>query len=555
LPRASCGVGDATLWGPAGAPEIANRLGWLTIAERMLGEVDDLRAFTDRVRDDGLRDVVLLGMGGSSLAPEVLRRSFDPQPNHPRLHVLDSTDAATVRAVGSSVEPRRTLFVVSSKSGGTIEPLSLFAHFWSLVGKGENFVAITDPGSPLADLAREHGFRRTFAGDPNIGGRYSALSPFGIVPAALMGVDVRALLSGAGDSWSTEVGETWRDRSSGEPPTSADPARTAGVWLGAVLSALARGGRDKLTFVISSSLPGLGLWLEQLVAESTGKHGTGILPVAEEPLGEPEVYGEDRVFAYLTDVSAPDAALDAAVGALADAEHPVLTIPTRGPADLGRVFLCSELAVAVAGWGLEINPFDQPNVKQAKDATKRVLADYEARHELDEAPDADASALKSLLAEASPPDYVAVMGYVQPSVAFDAAVEELRAVIRNGTKATTTFGYGPRFLHSTGQFHKGGPKTGRFLQLLHDGPADVEIPGAPYTFTTLKNAEAIGDLSTLRELGLPAERVRLQGDDPAGALRGLTATIKRALAPDESRPEGDHSNQQSRLDGGSRRPT
>ncbi|MFI4977139.1 MAG: glucose-6-phosphate isomerase [Solirubrobacterales bacterium] len=522
-------LGDATLWGPAGTPEIADRLGWLTIAERVVGEVDDLRAFADRVRDDGLRDIVLLGMGGSSLAPEVLRRSFAPEPNGPRLHVLDSTDAATVRAVGESVEPPRTLFVVSSKSGGTIEPLSLFAHFWSIAGEGENFVAITDPGSPLADLAREHGFRRTFAGDPNIGGRYSALSAFGIVPAALMGVDVRALLTGAGEAWSTEVGETWRDPTSGAPPASADPTQTAGVWLGAVLSALARAGRDKLTFVISGSLPGLGLWLEQLVAESTGKHGTGILPVADEPLGEPEAYGDDRVFAYLPDSRAPDTTLDAAVGALADAEHPVLTIPTRGPADLGRVFLASELAVAVAGWGLEINPFDQPNVQQAKDATKRVLADYEARHELAEAPDADASTLKRLLGEASPPDYVAVMGYVQPSVAFGAAVEELRAAIRDATKATTTFGYGPRFLHSTGQFHKGGPKTGRFLQLLHDGPADVEIPGAPYTFTTLKNAEAIGDLSTLRELGLPAERVRLQGDDPAGALRALTATIKEIL--------------------------
>ena len=521
--------GDARMWAPAGTAEIADRLGWLTIAERMLGEVDDLRAFADRVREDGLHDVVLLGMGGSSLAPEVLRRSFGPQPNRPRLHVLDSTDAATVRAVDESIEPRRTLFVVSSKSGGTIEPLSLFAHFWSVAGAGENFVAITDPGSPLADLAREHGFRRIFAGDPNIGGRYSALSPFGIVPAALMGVDIRALLSGADEAWSTAVRETWADPTSGTSPASADPTQTAGVWLGAALSALARAGRDKLTFVISNSLPGLGLWLEQLVAESTGKHGTGILPVADEPPGEPEVYGEDRVFAYLPDLSAPDPALDAAVGALADAEHPVVTIPTRGPADLGRVFLVSELAVAVAGWGLEINPFDQPNVQQAKDATKRVLADYEARHELAEAPDADASALELLLGGAAPPDYVAIMGYVQPSVAFDAAVEELRIAIRDRTKATTTFGYGPRFLHSTGQFHKGGPKTGRFLQLLHDGATDVEIPGAPYTFTTLKNAEAIGDLSTLRELGLPAERVRLGGDDAAGALRALTASIKEIL--------------------------
>jgi glucose-6-phosphate isomerase len=523
--------GDATLWGAPGAPEIANRLGWLDIAERVLGDVEDLEAFAAGVQRDGMRDVVLLGMGGSSLAPEVLRRSFGHQADRPRLHVLDSTDAATVLAVGAAIDPERTLFVVSSKSGGTIEPLSLFAHFWSIVGKGESFVAITDPGSGLADLAQEHGFRRVFHGDPNIGGRYSALSPFGIVPAALIGVDIRALLAGARGAWQTGVSDSALGELSSETSegSGAAPEHTAGVWLGAALSALAQAGRDKLTFLISESLPGLGLWLEQLVAESTGKHGTGILPVAEEPLGEPGVYGEDRVFAYLPNVDEPDPALDARVCALADAGHPLITIPTDGPADLGRVFLLSELAVAVAGWGLEINPFDQPNVQQAKDATKRVLADYETRHELPEVADADHAALHALIRDASPPGYVAIMAYVQPSAEFDAAAAELRVAIRDATMATTTFGYGPRFLHSTGQFHKGGPKTGRFLQLLHDGPSDVEIPGVPYTFTTLKNAEAIGDLNTLRELGLPAERVRLRGDDPAGALRALTARIKETL--------------------------
>jgi glucose-6-phosphate isomerase len=523
-------AGDATLWGPAGAPEIANRLGWLDIAERVLREVDELEAFAGEVWEHGMRDVVLLGMGGSSLAPEVLRRSFASRPDRPRLHVLDSTDAATVRATGDRIDPGRTLFVVSSKSGGTIEPLSLFAHFWSLVGSGESFVAITDPGSGLAVLAREHGFRRTFEGDPNIGGRYSALSAFGIVPAALMGVDVGALLTGARSAWQTAVSQSANPDATATSASADSAAKhAAGVWLGSALSALAGAGRDKLTFVISESLPGLGLWLEQLVAESTGKHGTGILPVAEEPLGEPEVYGDDRVFAYLYDVDAPDPAQDARVRALAEAGHPLITIPTHGPRDLGRVFLLAELAVAVAGWGLEINPFDQPNVQQAKDATKRVLADYETSHELEQAPDADDEALRALLADATPPHYVALMGYVQPTAAFDEAVAELRKTIRAATKATTTFGYGPRFLHSTGQFHKGGPKTGRFLQLLHDGPSDVDIPGAPYTFTTLKNAEAIGDLNTLRELGLPAERVRLRGDDPAGALRELTNRIKEML--------------------------
>ena len=523
---------DATLWGPEGTPEVGNRLGWLTIAERMLADLGPVEALAATVREEGFADIVLLGMGGSSLAPEVLRRSFPRQAGHPRLHVLDSTDAGAIAAVQGAVEPARTLFIVSSKSGGTIEPLSLFAHFFSVVGEGRNFVAITDPGSGLAGLAREHGFRHTFLGDQNIGGRYSALSPFGIVPGALMGVDVRGLLTGAHAAWEAGLSVAGGTTSS----------EVTAVWLGAALSALAQAGRDKLTFLIAPSLPGLGLWLEQLVAESTGKHGTGILPVAEEPLGEPGDYGEDRVFAYLPDVGAADARLDARVRRLADAGHPLITIPTAGPGDLGRVFLLAELAVAVAGWGLEINPFDQPNVQQAKDATKRVLADYEARRTLPDLPDASEPALLSLLLEAAPPQYLAIMAYAQPSEELDAAVAELRVAIRGETLATTTFGYGPRFLHSTGQFHKGGPKTGRFLQLIHDGQLDVEIPQQSYTFTTLKHAQAIGDLQTLRELGRPAERVTLAGEDPAGALRALTRTI-RAVRPGEGRPEGAHPNQ------------
>jgi transaldolase / glucose-6-phosphate isomerase len=510
---------DPTLWGPAGAPEIADRLGWLTIAERMLAGVDELRAFADAVRDDGVRDIVLLGMGGSSLAPEVLRRCFVAHEDRPSLHVLDSTDAAMVRSVGERVEPEHALFLVSSKSGGTIEPLSLFAHFWSLTGAGERFAAITDPGSGLEQLARAHGFRRIFAGDPNIGGRYSALSAFGIVPGALMGIDVEALLRTAGDAWQT-------------PLATGDGAGglSAGPWLGATLSALARAGRDKLTFLIADSLPGLGLWLEQLVAESTGKNGTGILPVVEEPLGDVEDYGSDRVFAHLPDLDRPDSQLDERARALAAAGHPVITITTRGPSDLGRLFMLWEIAVATAGWGLEINPFDQPNVQQAKDATKRVLGDYERTHQLPVVADAYEDSVDGLLLESSPPEYVAIMGYLAPSAELDASIAALRAAVRAHTRATTTFGYGPRFLHSTGQFHKGGPRTGRFLQLLHDEGSDVEIPGAPYTLTTLKNAQAIGDLETLRELGVPAVRVRLHGD-PARAVDALVARIDRQAQP------------------------
>ena len=527
---------DATLWGPSGTPEIANRLGWLTVAERMLGELGTLELFAAEAHDDELEDIVVLGMGGSSLAPEVLRRSFAGTGNHrARLHVLDSTDAARIRAIEGAVDLQRTLFVVSSKSGGTIEPLSLFAHFFSLVQEeGNRFVAITDPGSGLEALAAKHAFRRTFAGDPNIGGRYSALSAFGIVPGALTGIPVLSLLEGAPSAWETGLAQETGSVSGGSGSGDSRGGSSSGelsvaVWLGAALSGLAQAGRDKLTFVISETLPGLGLWLEQLVAESTGKHGTGVLPVADEPLGEPAVYGDDRVFAYLPDVNAPDAERERRVQALTQAGHPVFTIPTAGPADLGRVFLLAELAVAVVGWGLQINPFDQPNVQQAKDATNRVLAGYEAEHELPEIADADDAALRALLGDAAPPSYVAIMGYLQPSPEFDTAATELRETIRAATKATTTFGYGPRFLHSTGQFHKGGPKTGRFLQLIHDGPEDVAIPGKPFTFTTLKNAQAIGDLETLRSLELPAERVRLQGEDPAQALRALTAKIKEML--------------------------
>jgi glucose-6-phosphate isomerase len=513
---------DATLWAPAGTAEVANRLGWLTIAERMRGDVEALESFAAQAAADGIADVVLLGMGGSSLAPEVLRRCFEGIGGKLRLHVLDSTDAATVGAVQSAIDPQQTLFLVSSKSGGTIEPLSLFAHFFALNQNGRNFAAITDPGSGLADLAAKHGFRETFDGDPNIGGRYSALSAFGIVPATLMGVDTGALLDGAAGAWET---------------AAEQHAEPAGIWLGAALSALAQAGRDKLTFLIDPSLPGLGLWLEQLVAESTGKHGTGILPVAEEPAGEPQEYGPDRVFAWIADLDDGGDGKDAArarADSYARAGHPVVTVPAHGAGDLGRIFLLWEIAVAVAGWGLQINPFDQPNVQQAKDATNRVLAQFEADGELPGVETLDAhddphGKLAALLGEAAPPDYVAIMGYVQPSEAFDEAIAELRSAIRAATKATTTFGYGPRFLHSTGQFHKGGPRTGRFLQLLHDGPDDEDIPRAPYTFTTLKNAQAIGDFTTLRELGLPAERVRLQGPDAASALRELTTRIKEML--------------------------
>ncbi|MEA2357515.1 MAG: transaldolase / glucose-6-phosphate isomerase [Solirubrobacteraceae bacterium] len=502
---------DDTLWGPAGQPEVADRLGWLSVTDAMEDQLADLQAFADAVRDEGVADVVLLGMGGSSLAPEVIARSFGAQEGRPRLHVLDSTDAGAVRDVEAAIDLDRALFLVSTKSGGTIETLSLFEHFWSRRPEGEAFVAITDPGSGLEALGRERGFRRTFLNDPDIGGRYSALSYFGLVPAALMGADVAGMLRQAGvaqlNCQSFESGDV-----------------SSGLWLGLAWGELAAAGRDKLTYVIDPPLQSFGLWVEQLIAESIGKEGKGIVPVVDEPLGAPEDYGDDRTFVHLRHGDEPDEATDAKVAALHEAGQPVIVRQVDGPTDLGRLFFFAEFAIATAGWVLGINPFDQPNVQEAKDNTKRAL-DADARDQ----PDATDDDLRALLDGLGAPHYLAVMGYVAPSEDFDAAVAELRATVRDATKAATTFGYGPRFLHSTGQLHKGGPPTGRFLQLVHDSEPDVEVPGAPYTFTRLKHAQAIGDLETLRGHGLPAQRVTLRGDDPAAALRELTARLKGLL--------------------------
>ncbi len=501
---------DPSLWGGPGVPEIEDRLGWLTVSEPMLEHASELHAFAEECRAEGFTDAVLLGMGGSSLGPEVIRRSFGEVRGGLRLQVLDSTHPDVILGVQESIELDRTLFIVSSKSGGTIETLSQYRHFRAYADPRQ-FVVVTDPGSPLEQLARDDGLRRTFLNAPDIGGRYSVLSLFGLVPAALMGVNIEALLHRC------QVAE--------QNCAHYDSSETnSGLWLGVAVGELARRGRDKLTFIVSPSIESFGLWVEQLIAESTGKHGRGILPVAGEPLGAPEAYGEDRVFAYLRDRDQPSSDLDESVRRLADAGHPTLTFATHGPIDLGRIFFLSEFAVAVAGWALEINPFDQPNVQEAKDNTKRVL-DSGSVPALDVADDA---ALRALLGEAGPPHYVAIMGYLPYSARLEAAVADLRAAIRAATGAATTFGYGPRFLHSTGQLHKGGPPTGRFLQLVADPQRDAEIPGAGYSFAKLIAAQAAGDLETLRAHGLPAERVRLEGD-PVNAVRALTERITGLL--------------------------
>jgi transaldolase/glucose-6-phosphate isomerase len=501
---------DVTLWGGPDVPEIADRLGWLTASETMLEHASELHAFAQSCRDDGFTDAVLLGMGGSSLGPEVIRRSFGEIPDGLRLQVLDSTHPDVVLRVQESVDLARTLFIVSSKSGTTIETLSHYRHFQEHAGP-QQFVAITAPGSPLATLARENQFRRVFPNPPDIGARYSVLSYFGLVPAALMGVDIEALLH------SCQVAE--------QNCAHYDSSESnSGLWLGAATGELARRGRDKLTFVISPPIESFGLWVEQLIAESTGKRGRGIVPVVDEPLAAPEAYGSDRVIVYLRNSDEPLEDLDEEIDRLADAGQPTLTLSTHGPADLGRIFFLAEFATAVAGWTLEINPFDQPDVHEAKDNTKRVL-ETGATPRLEVAGDEQ---LRKLLATAGPPHYVAITAFLAPSARLDEALTELRAVIRSSTGAATTLGYGPRYLHSTAQLHKGGPPTGRFLQLTGDPERDADIPGADYTFRTLMAAQAAGDLEALRTHRLPAERVRLDGQ-PARAVRALTERISGLL--------------------------
>src|SRR3954447_21343651 len=485
---------DGTLWAPEGTPEVSNRLGWLDIADREREHLADYQTFAEGLRAEGYRDAVVLGMGGSSLAPEVFRQSFGRLDAGLTLHVLDSTHPQQVTEVLNSIDLDRALMIVSSKSGGTIEPMSMFKAFHARQNDGSHFAAVTDPGSSLEALAGANGFRQIFAGDPDIGGRYSALSPFGLVPAAAAGINLQAILDsaiGAAEECGGEHGN-------------------AGLWLGCALGELARQGRDKLTFVADAPLTSYGIWAEQLWAESTGKLGTGVLPVADEPLLAPDAYGDDRVFLH---IAVEDADNARKVAALKDAGHPVITIRALGPNDLGRIFFLSEFAVAVAGWVLEINPFDQPNVQEAKDNTNRVLS--EGSQGLEE------GSLSELTDGLEPPAYLAIMGYLPYSAETEERVARLRAAIMERYHVATTWGYGPRFLHSTGQFHKGGPPTGKFLQLVHDGTDDLEVPGQPYTFRTLIDAQADGDLQTLREHGLTAVRVRLPIGDLAGAIKRL----------------------------------
>jgi transaldolase/glucose-6-phosphate isomerase len=481
---------DPTVWKPdPDTPEIRDRLGWLTVGKAMAQQAKSLTAFADEVRAE-FRRVVLCGMGGSSLAPEVLWRTFGAKPEHPSLSVLDSTDPRAVLQAAEDADLARTLFIVSSKSGTTQESDSFFRHFWERTGgRGPQFVAITDPGTPLERLAGERGFRRSFINPPDIGGRYSALSYFGLVPAALIGVDVAALLH-----WAHRMAEAC----AACVPALENPA----AWLGAILGEAALAGRNKATFVLSPGIASFGLWVEQLIAESTGKEGKGILPVADEPLGPATVYGHDRVFVAMTLAGGDDRATGTRLAELEEAGHPVVHLRLEDRLDLGQEFFRWEFATAVAGAVLGINPFDQPNVAESKANTRAVLAQRGAPP-----PAATAAELEKIFGGIRPGDCLALMADLPPTPEHDRRLAAIRLRLRDRLKVATTLGYGPRYLHSTGQLHKGGPPAGHFLQVTEPPGEDLPIPGESFTFGQLEAAQAAGDLQALRGRGRPAIRI------------------------------------------------
>ena len=513
---------DASLWtaDAAAAGDVRERLGWLTVADHLLEDSARLRS----VAREGRRysDVVLLGMGGSSLCPDVLRNTFGKAPGHPRMWVLDTTDPATILGVRRAIKPSQTLFVVASKSGGTTETMSHFKYFWgeteAEVGAraGRHFAAITDPETSLQKLAEEHKFRWIFKNPPDIGGRYSALSYFGMVPGALAGVDVVEML------------ERGVEMAHACAPTVA-PEKNPGVWLGAIMGRLALEGRDKVTLITSPQVATFGYWVEQLIAESTGKQGKGIVPVEGEPPGKTGVYGPDRLFVHIRLDRDPE---DQRVRALEEAGQPVVTLTMRDKLDLGAEFLRWEVATAVAGSILGIDAFDQPNVQESKDNTKRVLDGFKRSGKLpaaEEVPAADAArALKQLLAKGKKGAYVATMAYTERTATSERALRDARELVRDATKFATTVGYGPRFLHSTGQLHKGGPPTGLFVQVVQQDRSDVKIPGEQYGFSVLKQAQALGDLASLESRKLPAVRITL-GANPAAGWKAFVTAVRAAV--------------------------
>ncbi|MCI4324263.1 MAG: bifunctional transaldolase/phosoglucose isomerase [Thermoplasmata archaeon] len=514
---------DPTVWPAANPQDVATRLGWLSLPELMHEQLARLALFVEGVRADGIRHVVVLGMGGSSLAPDVFRRMFGPRAGYPELLVLDSTHPQAVTAVRHLIDPKSTLFLVSSKSGTTTEPLSFYRYFWEIVRAsgtppGSRFAAVTDPGTPLEKLAREQGFRAVFPALPTVGGRYSALTTFGLVPAALAGVDLLGLLDQA---W------TMSEACAPSVPAGESP----GLGLGAALGELALRSRDKLTFCASAGFAPFPVWVEQLVAESTGKIGRGIVPIVDEPRIAASSYGTDRLFVELQEDGHRDVDLAAHTAQLEAGGHPVIRIRVANLLDLGQEFFRWEFAVASAGAIVGINPFDQPDVEFAKELARQAMAQPSGPGgaaapptvRADD-PTALAAAVRTWAALVRPGDYIGIQAYLPPSDLTWTQLQELRRGCLEQLHVATTLGYGPRFLHSTGQLHKGGPNTGLFLQIVDDPKPDVEVPGAGYTFGQLIRAQSLGDYQALSQKGRRILRVDL-GSDRAGGLRRLAEAL------------------------------
>lgn len=521
--------------------------GWIDIVERQQKDLAAFSALADDVKSAGFKSVLLLGMGGSSLCPEVLSVTFGQQAGFPALHIVDTTNPVQIKATRDKINPAETLFVVSSKSGSTLEPNVLKQYFFEETKKavgaekaGSHFLAVTDPGSKMEKVAKADGFRHIFYGDPEIGGRYSALSNFGVVPATLAGLDTPRLLSDAAKAVAQAKG-----------PLAQNP----GVELGLLLGTAHNAGRNKITFFTSPEIYDLGAWLEQLIAESTGKQGKGITPVDRESIAAPDVYGNDRVFAYIRLAGTSDSGLDAKVAALETAGHPVVRFEVADRYEIFGQFFTWEIATAVAGSVMGINPFNQPDVESAKVEARSLTSSYEETGKLPEhAPileegdiklftaEAYATALKSSatkptlagylrahLNQIHAGDYFAALAFLPMFPEHEAAIQKFRHKVRDAKKVATCLGFGPRFLHSTGQDYKGGPNTGVFLQITSENALDLQIPGQKYSFGVVVAAQAAGDLAVLESRGRRSLRVHL-GADVAAGLKALSAAIDEALA-------------------------
>jgi transaldolase/glucose-6-phosphate isomerase len=539
---------DVTLWSqdPAEQAVIKDALGFLNLAQTMGGRVGELVSFGDEVRSAGFRDVVLLGMGGSSQSAELFAATFSGNAGYPKLHVLDSTVPDAIRALNRNIEIGKTIFIVASKTGETLETLSFFnAAFERVKAKssspaGSHFVAITDPGTRLEALAKVNRFRRVFLNPPEIVGCYSVLSYFGLVPAALIGTDMAALIDGA---------LRMTRNSAGVVRVAENP----GVVLGEVLGALKKAGRDKVTFIISPQISAFGLWVEQLMAETTGKQGTAVIPVCDEPIVEAKLYGDDRVSVYLRLGNGADAAQDAAFESIRRAGIPTVLIELPDKIDLGEEFIRWEMASLTAAAALGVEPFQQPGVQESKDNTSRILAEFArikklpapapvavkdelalycggaARDALKGCKDFRAM-LRAFMNLARPGEYCGLMAYVSPNPTVEKEIAAIRKAIVERYGVATTFGYGPRCLHSTGQLHKGGPNTGVFVQITQEHRDSIAIPGVQYDFGQLNQAQYLGDFQSLETHGRRVLRVHLAGDDPIGAIETLRQEILAAIA-------------------------